>query len=247
MNISDEPVDNTEKMCIFAKSIPVHPASRQKNKVYNKKQTITAMNKIIFSILLLLTILSTTRAYAMETPPPVGDSSCTYTLYLTDYGGDGWNGASVRITDLTTEEYTDFTIDLNGWVFSDVINETDTFNVIDGHQYSLSWNSGQYDYECSFSLRDNLGELVYEYDPYSYDPWGGHLLLEQHYLPLQPCVPTPCAPDPPICVWSAIHHTLQHYNGQWMTPAFIATNCYMGQVKIQIVWIWLLRTTLHIH
>lgn len=173
MNISDEPVDNTEKMCIFAKSIPVHPASRQKNKVYNKKQTITAMNKIIFSILLLLTILSTTRAYAMETPPPVGDSSCTYTLYLTDYGGDGWNGASVRITDLTTEEYTDFTIDLNGWVFSDVINETNAFNVIDGHQYSLSWNSGQYDYECSFSLRDNLGELVYEYDPYSYDPWGG--------------------------------------------------------------------------
>ena len=130
------------------------------------------MNKIIFSILLLLTILSTTRAYAMETPPPVGDSSCTYTLYLTDYGGDGWNGASVRITDLTTEEYTDFTIHLNGWVFSDVINETDTFNVIDGHQYSLSWNSGQYDYECFFSLRDNLGELVYEYDPYSYDPWN---------------------------------------------------------------------------
>jgi subtilase family serine protease len=130
------------------------------------------MNKIFISILLLLTTLSTTRAYAMETPPPVGDSSCTYTLYLTDYDGDGWNGASVRITDLTTEEYTDFTIDLNGWFFFDVVNETDTFNVIDGHQYSISWNSGQYDYECSFSLRDNLGELVYEYDPYSYDPWG---------------------------------------------------------------------------
>lgn len=130
------------------------------------------MNKIIFSILLLLTILSTTRAYAMETPPPVGDSSCTYTLYLTDSDGDGWNGASVRVTDLTTEEYTDYTIDLNGWIFSGVINETDTFHVIEGHQYSLSWNSGQYDYECSFSLRDNLGELVYEYDPYSYNPWN---------------------------------------------------------------------------
>ena len=45
MNISDEPVYNTEKMCIFAKSNPVHPAARQKNKVYNKKQTNNKKNK----------------------------------------------------------------------------------------------------------------------------------------------------------------------------------------------------------
>lgn len=133
------------------------------------------MNKIIFSILLLLTTLSTTRAYAMETPPPVGDTLCTYTLYLTDSYGDGWNGASVRITDLITEEYTDYTIDFDGWYWDDEngSNETDSFTVVVGHQYSLTWYSGQYDYECSFSLRDNLGEFVYEYDPYSYDPWGG--------------------------------------------------------------------------
>ena len=44
MNISDEHVYNTEKMCIFAESIPVHPAARQMNKVYNKNQTITNNN-----------------------------------------------------------------------------------------------------------------------------------------------------------------------------------------------------------
>ena len=131
------------------------------------------MNKGFLSILLLLTIISTIRAYAMETPPPVGDSTCTYTLYLTDSYGDGWNGASVRITDLTTEEYTDYTIEIDEWDYWDDINETDTFNVIEGHQYSISWNSGLFDYECSFSLRDNLGELVYDYDVYSYDPGGG--------------------------------------------------------------------------
>ena len=159
------------------------------------------MNKIIFSILLLLTILSTTRAYAMETPPPVGDSSCTYTLYLTDSYGDGWNGASVRITDLTTEEYTDYTIEIDEWDYWDDINETDTFNVIEGHQYSISWNSGLFDYECSFSLRDNLGELVYDYDVYSYDPGGGT--------------------TPPSGT------TLFVFTAMCKTPTFIATNCYM--------------------
>ena len=38
MIISDEPVCNTEKMCIFAKSNPASSAVRHNNKVYNNKQ-----------------------------------------------------------------------------------------------------------------------------------------------------------------------------------------------------------------
>lgn len=104
--------------------------------------------------------------------PPVGDTSCTYTLYLEDVFGDGWNGAYVRVTNMTTGGYTDYTVPSD-------YTATHTVTLVEGHRYSLSWITGQYDSECGITLIDNLGGIVYQdestSDPYYFgEYWYNH-------------------------------------------------------------------------
>lgn len=123
------------------------------------------MNKRLLLLLLFLTVISTKSTYAMKIPP-VGDTNCYYTFTLQDSYGDGWNGAYIRVTNMTTGGYTDITVS-SGYM------ATHTITFVEGHRYSLSWNSGNYDMECSFSLSDNLGSLIYEYEP-DFDPYWGY-------------------------------------------------------------------------
>ena len=79
---------------------------------------------------------------------------CVYVLNLTDSYGDGWNGASVAVLQngITVAEATIPTIGNNNTV---------NVPLCDGQSTTLVWNTGGYDYECSFVLLDPWGTEVY--------------------------------------------------------------------------------------
>lgn len=82
----------------------------------------------------------------------ISAQSCEYTLNMFDSWGDGWNGASVSIS-------------VNGVAIGDATFNTGTeatytFEINDGDEVSMSFNSGSYDEEVSFDLIDIFGGLV---------------------------------------------------------------------------------------
>ena len=79
---------------------------------------------------------------------------CTYTFVLTDSYGDGWNGAAlaVRQNGINVTSMT---------VSSSATTATYQVALCDSLTTTLVWTSGDYDYECSFELRDPFGEVIY--------------------------------------------------------------------------------------
>ncbi|MBR4135038.1 MAG: fibronectin type III domain-containing protein [Bacteroidales bacterium] len=79
---------------------------------------------------------------------------CTYTFNLTDGFGDGWNGASITIMQ-------------NGLVVGSVgenfsgSSSTETVTLCDSVSTTLVWVSGMYDDECSFTVTDPSGTVIF--------------------------------------------------------------------------------------
>ena len=78
---------------------------------------------------------------------------CTYTLYMTDSYGDGWNGASLNVLQNNVLMGT-FTV-AGGY------NSTETISLCDSMPTSFSWSGGMYDDECSIYLYGPDGAQVY--------------------------------------------------------------------------------------
>ena len=78
---------------------------------------------------------------------------CTYTLYLTDSYGDGWNGASLNVLQNNTLLGT-FTVN-SGY------NNNGSISLCDSTPTTLSWSSGQYDNECTIYLYGPDGTQIY--------------------------------------------------------------------------------------
>ena len=78
---------------------------------------------------------------------------CQYVFNCTDNYGDGWNGATINVQQNGVTVAT-VTID-NGSSY--------TANVMlcDNVPSALVWTSGNYDYECSFTLTDPTGAVIY--------------------------------------------------------------------------------------
>ena len=78
---------------------------------------------------------------------------CQYVFNCTDSYGDGWNGATINVQQNGVTVAT-VTID-NGSSY--------TANVMlcDNVPSALVWTSGNYDYECSFTLTDPTGAVIY--------------------------------------------------------------------------------------
>ncbi|MCR4966131.1 MAG: fibronectin type III domain-containing protein [Bacteroidales bacterium] len=81
-------------------------------------------------------------------------SQCTYTFYLSDSYGDGWNGAAIAVYQ-------------NGVLAGEVRPSysfhtiTMTLPLCDNFMTSLVWLSGNFDSEASFYVTDPFGEVVY--------------------------------------------------------------------------------------
>ena len=78
----------------------------------------------------------------------------TYTLFMDDSFGDGWNGASLDLL-------------VNGTVVLDDATVTggsaqETFDVEVGDVVTTEWTSGAWDSECSYGLYNPNGDLVAE-------------------------------------------------------------------------------------
>ena len=83
---------------------------------------------------------------------------CEITLELTDSYGDGWNGASIQVVDVESNEVLG--------TFSNTsaasANETQTYtiSVCNGRTVKFVWVSGRYDSECSYSILDVFGDVI---------------------------------------------------------------------------------------
>ena len=88
---------------------------------------------------------------------------CSFTFYLEDSFGDGWNGATLNIQQ---NGITVATLSLD-----DDYAITYTLNLCDNAAITLSWNSGSFDDECSFEVRDPFNEVLYS----SISPYSGTL------------------------------------------------------------------------
>ena len=73
---------------------------------------------------------------------------CEITYDLEDSYGDGWNGASIRVTDVATGEL------LATWTFTDGSSLSGTLAVCEGRAIRFSGVSGSYDSECSYTVYD---------------------------------------------------------------------------------------------
>ena len=81
-------------------------------------------------------------------------NSCNVIFEMADSWGDGWNGASlmVRFGDGTPA----VTLTCNG------NSQTEVLEIGNGTHVTLTWNRGSYDSECSFIVKYETGEIIYQ-------------------------------------------------------------------------------------
>lgn len=100
-------------------------------------------------------ILSTTDLYDNTKELELNfANACDVIFELKDAYGDGWNGASltVKFDDGTADQ--SLTIQ-NGY------SDTFTINVKANVEVTLEWEKGEYDSECSFSVKNSNGKNIY--------------------------------------------------------------------------------------
>ena len=78
---------------------------------------------------------------------------CLYTFALTDDFGDGWNGASITVRQNG--------ITVGNVTLSDDYSATVQMALCDGLTTTISWSTGSYDSECSFTITDPFGDTFY--------------------------------------------------------------------------------------
>ncbi|MEI6410158.1 MAG: T9SS type A sorting domain-containing protein [Bacteroidota bacterium] len=84
-------------------------------------------------------------------------AQCTFTLQMSDFAGDGWNGGSLIVKSGTVSD----TVALSN-IFGNGADSTITFTVTPNAPLTLTWQSGFYDDEVSFSLYDANGFLLFQ-------------------------------------------------------------------------------------
>ena len=85
-------------------------------------------------------------------------AQCTYSVYMHDSYGDGWNGAFLQVAVGTTIDTINFT-DSDGNPAGD--DYTVTFSVNTGDPLSVAFNAGSYDTEIYYEIRDANGSVIF--------------------------------------------------------------------------------------
>ena len=101
------------------------------------------MKKLLLfcSLFLMTTLLGTSFA------------QCLYVLEMSDSYGDGWNGNAL-ILKKNGETIATYTLSSSAY-------GTQELQIMHGANYSLTWQTGSYAYETSFSLKDPSGLVIY--------------------------------------------------------------------------------------
>ena len=81
-------------------------------------------------------------------------NSCNVVFELSDSYGDGWNGASLRVA------FSDGTPQRSMTVASGQSSATYNIEIGSGVQVTLTWTSGTWDSECSFTVRYEDGDVI---------------------------------------------------------------------------------------
>ena len=81
-------------------------------------------------------------------------NACNVVVEMADTWGDGWNGASLTVS------FDDGTPAVN---FScEGSSQTETLEIGKGTHVTLTWNRGSYDSECSFIVKYENGDIIYQ-------------------------------------------------------------------------------------
>ena len=99
-------------------------------------------------------------------------TGCEYTVDLYDDFGDGWNGGELDVLVNGFEMLSDLTI-LDG-----TGPESYTFLVNDGAIIKFDYTPGQWPYENSYIVYNNIGDVVFEDGTGGVDPAGGEITGE---------------------------------------------------------------------
>jgi hypothetical protein len=93
------------------------------------------------------------------------EQQCELTFTLTDSYGDTWNGNAIRVVDVQTNTVLAImTNDYNNYIatgLSGAYTQTKTLPVCDGRELRFEWVSGQWPSECSYTVTDNNGIVVF--------------------------------------------------------------------------------------
>lgn len=93
------------------------------------------------------------------------EQQCELTFTLTDSYGDTWNGNAIRVVDVQTN--TVLAIMTNDYDYYDATGspaaytQTKTLPVCDGRELRFEWVSGEWPNECSYTVTDNNGIVVF--------------------------------------------------------------------------------------
>ncbi|MBO7492281.1 MAG: fibronectin type III domain-containing protein [Bacteroidales bacterium] len=93
------------------------------------------------------------RESSFETAACPFTQQCNYSFSLTDSFGDGWNGASIIVTQ-NGVTVANLTVPTSSSNFSAVLSLCENMPI------QVSWVSGSYDSECSFTFTDPFGEVL---------------------------------------------------------------------------------------
>lgn len=81
-------------------------------------------------------------------------NSCIVVVEMTDSYGDGWNGNKLKLS------FSDGTPDME-LTFTSGSTHTENIEIGNGVHVTLTWISGNYTYECSFTVKYENGTLIY--------------------------------------------------------------------------------------
>ena len=84
------------------------------------------------------------------------NDTCIYQLQLVDFFGDGWDGASLDI--VLADDTTNITLPDSTIRFFDI-------NAIQNERLQIFFNSGSFDEEISYILRDPQNEIIFNDGP----------------------------------------------------------------------------------
>ena len=106
-----------------------------------------------------------TNPVSFTTDKCMPEDMCQLTFTLSDSYGDTWNGASIAIYDYTGETVGDLLASVT--ISSSLgagVEQTTTLNFCNGQELAISWQSGNYDSECSYTITDVNGDIVAQND-----------------------------------------------------------------------------------
>ena len=106
-----------------------------------------------------------TNPVSFTTDKCMPEDMCQLTFTLSDSYGDSWNGASIAIYDYTGETVGDLlaTVTISSSL-GEGVEQTTTLNFCNGQELAISWQSGNYDSECSYTITDVNGDIVAQND-----------------------------------------------------------------------------------